>query len=904
MEKALRILILEDVLTDAELALRELRQAGLEVTSLRVESEGDFVRALTDFAPDLILADYSLPQFDGLSAVKLVQALCPLVPVIVVSAILGEEQAIESLKLGATDYVLKQRLERLGPVAKRALREAAERRDRKRAEGQIHYLATVLENVSDGIVSTDLNDTIQSWNSGAEAMFGYRAEEVVGRPYAAVLAYEFMEGSEPAPAQPLPDNGRWKGELRVRRKDGTFINVLVAGAVLKDTAGTATGFSAVLHDITERKVAEAALIESSAQFRTLFEASPDAIMLIDPHGDWPILDCNTAACQMNGYTRAELIGQSVDLLNLTSGSPEERAEYFRRVTQSPVIHLETYHRRKDGTVVPIEVSTSLITLGGRGVVLGIDRDITERKQRERELEAIVAVSTALRVANTQAQMLPIVLAQVTMLVNADAAALALRDLTTDELVIALGQGEMADLAGRRLPAGAGIGGQALASGRPYVTDNIAADPHFHQLQGLNEARAAACVPLITNRLTLGVLWAKRAAPFAEVEVRVLSAIAGIAASALQRAALHEQTERRLQHLSALREIDSAIMNSTDLSTTLIVLLGHVRGQLGVDASDILLLSPGLKVLEYAAGHGFRSAAIQQSRLRLGQGHAGQAALTRRLVSVPDLRSDPLHFHRAALLAGEEFVALFCVPLVARGQVLGVLEVFHRTAIDPHADWLSFLETLAGQAAIAVADARLFSDLQRSNVELLLAYDTTLEGWSAALDLRDRETEGHSQRVTNKTLQLARAMGVGAVDLKHMRRGALLHDIGKMGIPDAILYKPGPLTEAEWVIMRQHPQNAYKLLSPMTFLQPALDIPYGHHEKWDGTGYPRQLKGEEIPLSARIFAVVDVWDALRSDRPYRRGWPEDKVLAYILDQAGKHFDPEVVKAFVALAPGAP
>jgi HD-GYP domain-containing protein (c-di-GMP phosphodiesterase class II) len=183
------------------------------------------------------------------------------------------------------------------------------------------------------------------------------------------------------------------------------------------------------------------------------------------------------------------------------------------------------------------------------------------------------------------------------------------------------------------------------------------------------------------------------------------------------------------------------------------------------------------------------------------------------------------------------------------------------------------------------------------MELMLAYDSTLEGWSQALDLRDKETEGHTRRVTVATARLAQQMGLGAGELVHVKRGAMLHDIGKMGIPDSILLKPGPLTEEEWKVMRLHPVYAYKMLSPIPFLRPAIDIPYCHHEKWDGSGYPSGLKGEEIPLAARIFMVVDVWDALRSDRPYRRAWSEEKVRGYIGKLAGTHFDPDVVQAFL-------
>jgi putative nucleotidyltransferase with HDIG domain len=200
------------------------------------------------------------------------------------------------------------------------------------------------------------------------------------------------------------------------------------------------------------------------------------------------------------------------------------------------------------------------------------------------------------------------------------------------------------------------------------------------------------------------------------------------------------------------------------------------------------------------------------------------------------------------------------------------------------------------------EARFFDIVEQANVDLTQAYDTTLEGWSRAMDLRDKETEGHTQRVTDLTARLARELGVRDADLVHMRRGALLHDIGKMGVPDGILLKPGPLTDAEWAVMQKHPVHAYELLLPIAYLRPALDIPYCHHEKWDGTGYPRGLKGEGIPLAARIFTVVDVWDALTSDRPYRPAWTRDLALDYIRQEAGKSFDPKVVEVFIRLAAG--
>ena len=187
-------------------------------------------------------------------------------------------------------------------------------------------------------------------------------------------------------------------------------------------------------------------------------------------------------------------------------------------------------------------------------------------------------------------------------------------------------------------------------------------------------------------------------------------------------------------------------------------------------------------------------------------------------------------------------------------------------------------------------------LREANAQLLNAYEATIEGLSHALDLRDRETEGHSRRVTEVTVKLAQALDINEDEITHIRRGALLHDIGKIGIPDSILHKPDTLSEDEWVTMRKHPQFAYNMLSHIEYLHPALAIPYNHHEKWDGTGYPRKLKGEEIPMSARLFAIADVWDALTSNRPYRDAWTAEQALAYIREQSGKHFDPQVVDLF--------
>ncbi|MBC7877924.1 MAG: PAS domain S-box protein [Anaerolineales bacterium] len=377
----------------------------------------------------------------------------------------------------------------------------------------------------------------------------------------------------------------------------------------------------------------------------------------------------------------------------------------------------------------------------------------------------------------------------------------------------------------------------------------------------------------------------------------LVGISTIARDITERKQAEERIQRQLEHLTAFREIDKAIAGSMNLRSVLQTVLEHVTTDLGVDAALILLYDPHAQVLKYELGKGFRTNALQFTSLRVGEGYAGRAVLGGQTIHIPNLQARTTDFLRSPIFYQEEFICYFGIPLMAKGEVKGVLEIFHRSALNPDEEKLNFMETMAKQVAIAIDNATLYKDIQRSNVELSMAYDATIEGWSHALDLRDKETEGHSQRVTKITVDLARDFGLSEEDLIQVRWGSLLHDIGKMGVPDSILLKPGALTEEEWVSMKNHPRFAYDLLSPIRYLRLALDIPYCHHEKWDGTGYPRGLKGEQIPLTARIFAVVDVWDALRSDRPYRAAWDEGKVREHIFALAGTHFDPLVVDKFL-------
>ena len=374
---------------------------------------------------------------------------------------------------------------------------------------------------------------------------------------------------------------------------------------------------------------------------------------------------------------------------------------------------------------------------------------------------------------------------------------------------------------------------------------------------------------------------------------------------LERGRAERRIGEQLERQRALTAIEGAITSSLDLSLTLNVFIEQVMSQLRVDAAAVLLYDPAPQELTFAAERGFRSNRIKKVTVRAGQSLAGTVIERREHLIIRDFETEDAgllmptgySFKNAFLVREEGFRAYAGVPLLVKGEVKGLIEIFHRRPFTPDGEWLDFLEALTHQAAIAIDNAGMYEQLQRSHKEIVLAYEMTIEGWARALDIRDNETHGHSRRVTNLTVQTAEAMGINNGSLTNIRRGALLHDIGKLGVPDSILLKPGKLTDEEMALMKRHPEIAFDILSPIPFLREALDIPYLHHEKWDGSGYPRGLRGEDIPVPSRIFAVIDVWDALLSDRPYRPAWSEDRVIDYLKAERGRHFDPEIVDIFL-------
>jgi PAS domain S-box-containing protein/putative nucleotidyltransferase with HDIG domain len=942
MSRQLAVLIVEDMESDAELAIRLLKKAGNEVVYERVETAIEMKASLDKQAWDVVIADYSLPQFSAPAALMLLQETGLDVPFIVVSGNIGEEIAVEMMKAGAHDYLKKDNLARLAPAVARELNQAQVRQARKQMEDEREItmrLLRLLNEKSDmHVLIRHVTALLQEW-SGCEAI-GIRLRNGDDFPYfetrgfpARHVQLESSLCAKDADGVLLRDFqgnpvlecmcgnilcGRFDPSKPFFTAHGSFwsncTTQLLASTTDEDrlartrnrcngegyesvaliplrTAGITYGLlqfndfhqgrftpegialferlaDNLANGVAER-LAQKTLEESEARYRALAHSAKDAFITSDFAGT--IVGWNPSAERIFGYTEAEIRGQPVSLLLTQAYSDLHQHGVEKMHVDGLTIMngdaIEGEGRRKDGSIFPLELSLSAWEIREGHFYTAIIHDITARKQAEANLHLRSAALTA--------------------------AANAIL-ITNREGIIEWANPAFTTLTGYTMQEAVGKNPREL----------IKSGQHDHAFyKSLWETILAGKVwqGELTNRRKNGEYY------FEEMTITPLQGNHGEAnyfIAVKQDITLRKQADdrnrRQLQRLAALHTIDAAINGSLDLNLTLHIVLRETLTQLNVDAATILLINPALHTLEFAAGIGMQTDGTQHPNLRVGDGLAGQAAMNRQVIHIPNLLTSDTKFTNLPEFLSEQFVGYCVVPLIAKGEVYGVLEVFKRSVLslpNEEDEWMYFLETLAGQAAIAVDNVHLFDNLQRANIDLFMAYDATIEGWSRAMDLRDEETEGHTQRVTKLTEALARAVGFSETDLIHLRRGALLHDIGKMGVPDDILLKPGVLTDEEWKIIRRHPVFAYEMLSPIKYLHPALDIPYCHHEKWDGTGYPRGLKGEEIPLSARLFAVVDVWDALTNDRPYRDAWPKEKTLAYINDQSGKHFDPQVVQAFL-------
>jgi putative nucleotidyltransferase with HDIG domain len=475
------------------------------------------------------------------------------------------------------------------------------------------------------------------------------------------------------------------------------------------------------------------------------------------------------------------------------------------------------------------------------------------------------------------------------------------------------RGVLEKMQSKVLPVRGGQIGAALATGQPSVDDGCLQDNFLNMFVNMTPVLFSACIPLTVGDEKVGVLWVGRTRSarlpqrYSPQEVALLKAVGEMSAHAIHRTRQYDHTVRYAEQMKAITLAGDALVQVLEISE-IYENLDQSLANLFPDICGVYISSfdPAVSLFKYEFGRldGARIDIFRLPMLKLdppGRDAQSDAVHTRQPVIVNNLEASDLTGSASILVgpAGQPVHSILCAPMIEQGGILGVIQVLSHSANRFTPGDSELLMMVGNIAAVAIQNARMIDRLEHRNIELTQSFDITLEGWSNAVELRDPETQGHLKRVSQLATQLAAQMGIHVDQLEQIRRGALLHDIGKIGVPDHILNKSAALTAQEWEIMRRHPQYAYDILRSIPFLLPAIDIPYCHHERWDGTGYPRGLKGDQIPISARIFTVIDVWDALRSNRPYRKAWTASEAAAYMQNQSNKLFDPLVLKEFFKL-----
>jgi HD-GYP domain-containing protein (c-di-GMP phosphodiesterase class II) len=662
-------------------------------------------------------------------------------------------------------------------------------------------------------------------------------------------------------------------------------------------------------------------------------------------------EINEAGCQMRGHPRNELIGHAM----FEEWPHRREMEIFRDCVQvvetgEPLTkEIMFYHDPTGNTPSSYEIYDVHATKNGDGLT-ATWRDVKKQKQQEDEIRRL-NTELAQRVTDQTTQLKQMVqeltgqiaereqnaaraeaLAHIAARLNArldlntvqkticeeSAAALhfpvaviALLDPATQALSVTATHGMPTDYQIseriRYIDTYMRMLGVENLHEPPIIDDLQAytALPEAQRIKGLG-LRTVVGVGMFREKELIGALALisiGEVHPVSQHDFALLKSLADPAALAISNARLYEEEQERTTELSALLSLSSCLRESQSTDVMLPALLREIHALLKVDACMVALLHSPAQGFVIVQTEGFLSD-NQNMPLQPDEGIFGIVMASGEPYITKDYASEPTHLLQ--LQNGDKIGPAVFIPIrheTGRSGALVITRMRSETAHPFTPAEIRLVITVGEMLGTALRKVRLFDDLQQANTELMQAYDDTIKGWSHALDLRDKETEDHTQRVTDLTEILAQALGVQGEELIHIRRGAILHDIGKMGIPDSILLKPGPLTNEEWAIMRLHPQYAYEMLLPIQYLRPALDIPYCHHEWWNGNGYPRGLRGEQIPLAARIFAVVDVWDALSFDRPYRKAWPKHQVRAYLLQRAGSQFDPTVVHKFLEIMDGA-
>jgi putative nucleotidyltransferase with HDIG domain len=523
-----------------------------------------------------------------------------------------------------------------------------------------------------------------------------------------------------------------------------------------------------------------------------------------------------------------------------------------------------------------------------------ERESKEKTRRMVELTALSGFATVFDSTLIEGKVYANLSNAISRSINPDVV-LALRfDPGEEHLSVAASFGVSEGEANLSIPANYGVTGHVLRSKEPILVVNTDLEPEFRQLLESQRVRSAIFAPLKWREEVYGVVFAgnQEKDSFNENDRNLLAALAVQAALAIHNSRLYSDLEDRIGELHAIFEIDKAITSAIDLETVLQQIVQMSIGLLDARISSLMLLDEESDELVIAAAHGLSENYIQKGPIKMGESIAGKVIQEGRPIAVDDIQEDSGHIYSDQARV-EGLCSLLSVPLSLKDRVIGVLNIYTDEPhnFSPHE--INLFTSLASQAAIAIENARLFESLEEIYIEVITAL-------ASAIEARDTYTPGHSHRVTEYAVNIAEAMGLGPAEVDIIRNAGILHDVGKIGIKEDILKKPGRLTEEERREMEYHPFIGTKILQSVKLLEPVLPLVYHHHERYDGTGYPDGLRGDEIPLGARVLSVADAFESMTSDRPYRKALPLEDAISELRINSGRQFDPKIVEIFLSLA----
>ena len=523
-----------------------------------------------------------------------------------------------------------------------------------------------------------------------------------------------------------------------------------------------------------------------------------------------------------------------------------------------------------------------------------ERESREKAQRMVELTALSGFATLFDSTLSEEKVYQNLCEAISRSINPDVVLVFRLDAEGDRLSVVAWEGVSSGEAAIVLPRDYGLVGKVLDGREPMMVRDTDLEWGYRQFLETHRIRSALYAPLKWRDDVYGVVFAGNHLKdsFTENDLNLMSALSVQAAVAVHNSRLYADLQNRIGELHAIFEIDKAITSAIDLESVLQQIVQMSLVLLDAKTSSIMLLDEDSQELVLAASHGLSAEYVSKGNIKVGESIAGRVVKEGRPIAVRDIRSDPLHAYPEHARR-EGLCSLLSVPLSLKDRVIGVLNLYtgEPRNFTPHE--INLFTSLASQAAIAIENARLFESLEEIYLDVITAL-------ASAIDARDSYTHGHSHRVTEYAVLIAEEMGLPPEEVDIIRNASILHDVGKIGIKEEILKKPGKLTEEETREMQYHPFIGARILQSVKLLEPVLPLVYHHQEKYDGTGYPEGLKGEEIPLGARIIAVCDAFEAMTSDRPYRKALPVERALQELRNEAGRQFDPQVVEVFFRLA----